>query len=180
MPAGAGRLAVTGRAVAVDVQYLPEGRARAAAVVGADRTFAEVVSDVVLEVSGVAPYVPGRFYERELPPLLEVLAEVGERVGSVPLVVVDGYVDLDPAGRPGLGAHLHDALGVPVVGVAKTRFRGAEHAVEVLRGGSARPLLVTAAGLGADEAAAAVAAMAGVHRVPDALRRVDALARGRA
>ncbi len=166
---------MSGEPVAVDVQYLPEGRARAAAVVGRDRSFAEVVADVVHEVSGVAAYRPGRFYERELPPLLAVLG----RLSSVALVVVDGYVDLDASGRPGLGAHLHDALGVPVIGVAKTRFRGADHAVEVLRGSSARPLMVTAAGLGVDEAASMVASMAGTHRVPDALRRVDALARDR-
>ena len=34
---------------------------------------------------------------------------------------IDGYVDLDPRGRPGLGAHLHARLKVPVIGVAKTR-----------------------------------------------------------
>ncbi len=170
---------MSGEPVAVDDQYLPEGRARAAAVVGRDRSFAEVVADVVHEVSGVAAYRPGRFYERELPPLLALLGRVGEQGADVGLVVVDGYVDLDPGGRPGLGGHLHAALGLPVIGVAKTRFRGADHAVEVRRGGSARPLLVTAAGLGTAEAAAMVAGMAGSHRVPDALRRVDALARAR-
>jgi hypothetical protein len=50
------------------------------------------------------------------------------------LLVIDGYADLDPAGRPGLGAHAHAAFGVPVIGVAKSRFRTASHAVQVLRG----------------------------------------------
>jgi deoxyribonuclease V len=90
---------------------------------------------------------------------------------------VDGYADLDPAGRPGLGAHAHAEFGVPVIGVAKTAFRTATHAVPVVRGGSARPLFVTAAGMSADEAAALVAGMAGRFRLPDALRRADALAR---
>jgi deoxyribonuclease V len=62
------------------------------------------------------------------------------------------------------------------VGVAKTAFRSATHAAEVRRGGT-RPLYVTAAGLPLDDAAAMVAAMAGPHRLPDALRRVDKLAR---
>jgi deoxyinosine 3'endonuclease (endonuclease V) len=35
--------------------------------------------------------------------------------------MVDGYADLDPCGRPGLGAHAHAEFGLPVIGVAKTR-----------------------------------------------------------
>jgi deoxyribonuclease V len=93
-------------------------------------------------------------------------------------LIVDGYVDLDPAGRPGLGAKLHDEMGVPVIGVAKTAFRGATHAAAVHRGSATRPLYVTAAGLTVERAARLVTAMAGPHRLPDALRRVDRLSRG--
>lgn len=35
---------------------------------------------------------------------------------------VDGYVDLHPNGQPGLGAYAHSAFGVPVIGVAKSRY----------------------------------------------------------
>ena len=97
-------------------------------------------------------------------------------VRNLDLLVIDGYVDLDPDGRPGLGAHEHAAFGTPVIGVAKTRFRSASHAVEVLRGNSSRPLFVTAAGMPRAEAAALVRQMAGPFRLPDALRRADALA----
>jgi deoxyinosine 3'endonuclease (endonuclease V) len=48
----------------------------------------------------------------------------------------------------------------------------------VLRGSSARPLYVTAAGLPLDEAAGLLRRMAGRFRLPEALRRVDALSRG--
>jgi hypothetical protein len=66
---------------------------------------------------------------------------------GVRLLIVDGYADLDPGGRPGLGAHACAEFGVPVIGVAKTAFRPATHAVPVVRGErSARPLFVTAAG----------------------------------
>jgi deoxyribonuclease V len=123
----------------------------------------------------VAAYQPGSFYKRELPPLRAVLAGLHD----VGLLVIDGYVDLDPAGRPGLGAHVHEEFGIPVIGVAKTRFAAATHAVPVLRGTAARPLYVTAAGLPAADAADLVRAMAGKFRLPGALRRVDALARGR-
>ncbi|MFV2020732.1 hypothetical protein [Micromonospora sp. LOL_023] len=69
-------------------------------------------------------------------------------VAATPLdvLVVDGYVDLDPHGRPGLGRHVHDALGTAVVGVARTSFQSAARAVAVHRGGSTRPGYVTAAG----------------------------------
>ena len=66
-----------------------------------------------------------------------------------------------------------------MIGVAKTAFRTATHAVPVTRGRSARPLFVTAAGLTAGEAARLVRHMAGRFRLPDALRRADALARSR-
>jgi deoxyinosine 3'endonuclease (endonuclease V) len=42
---------------------------------------------------------------------------------------------------------------------------------------AARPLYVTAAGIPVGEAAALVTRMAGDYRIPDALRRVDKLAR---
>jgi deoxyribonuclease V len=64
-----------------------------------------------------------------------------------------------------------------VIGVAKSRFRSATHAVPVLRGTSARPLFVTAAGMPAADAADLVQHMSGRYRLPDALRRADTLAR---
>jgi deoxyribonuclease V len=64
-----------------------------------------------------------------------------------------------------------------VIGVAKSRFRTASHALSVVRGSSARPLFVTSAGMPAAEAADLVRRMAGRYRLPDALRRADTLAR---
>jgi deoxyribonuclease V len=42
---------------------------------------------------------------------------------DITLLVVDGFADLDPDGRPGLGARAHAEFGVPVIGVAKSPFR---------------------------------------------------------
>jgi deoxyribonuclease V len=160
---------------AVDVHYPPSGGARAALVAASDAAFSSITCEKTVFVMEVAAYQPGSFYKRELPPLRAVLAGFDD----VGLLVIDGYVDLDPAGRPGLGAHVHEEFGIPVIGVAKTRFAPATHAVPVLRGTAARPLYVTAAGLPVADAADLVRAMAGKFRLPDALRRVDALARGR-
>src|SRR4051812_37914749 len=114
-----------------DVHYPPSGGARAALVRSRDARFDSVVEERVAELDEVADYEPGRFYLRELPALRAVL----ENVTGLSVLIVDGYVDLEPGGRrPGLGAHCHKAFGVPVVGVAKTRFEPATHAVEVRRG----------------------------------------------
>jgi deoxyribonuclease V len=158
---------------AVDVHYPVSGGARSALVLADNPRFTEIVDERVHWLPTVAPYQPGRLFRRELPALRAVLAGTAGLV----LIIVDGYVDLDPHGRPGLGAHLHAHLNTPVIGVAKTAFRGATHAIEVRRGATVRPLYVTSAGLDADRAATLVRRMAGSYRVPDALRRVDALAR---
>ena len=159
--------------VAADVHYLASGGARAAAVAAADATFSRLAATGSSWCLRSQPYQPGRFYLRELPPLHAVL----DGLTGMTLLVIDGYADLDPDGRPGLGARAHDEFGVPVIGVAKSAFRTATHAIPVLRGTSARPLYVTAAGMPRADAAALVRHMAGLHRMPDALRRVDALAR---
>jgi deoxyribonuclease V len=165
-----------GKYAAVDVYYPASGGARAALVLSGDPAFAEICGRRTVIAAHAAPYRPGRFFERELPPLRAVLAGVT----GIELLVVDGYVDLDPDGRPGLGAHLHAELGIPVIGAAKTRFATAAHAVPVLRGDATRPLYVTAAGLPAADAAELIRRMSGPFRLPDALRLVDALSRGRA
>jgi len=159
--------------VAADVHYMASGAARAAAVVAADAAFSRLVADRVRLVPDVEPYQPGQFYLRELPALRAVLSGLT----GITLLVVDGYADLDPDGRPGLGARAHAEFVVPVIGVAKSAFRTATHAVPVLRGASTRPLYVTAAGMPRSDAADLVRHMAGRYRMPDALRRADTLAR---
>ena len=82
---------------------------------------------------------------------------------DVETILVDGYVWLEE-GRPGLGGALFASVRLPVIGVAKTRFRGA-NAVEVLRGQSHSPLYITAAVLTAEAGAAFVRTLAAVPGV---------------
>jgi deoxyribonuclease V len=171
----AGRDPEYGLCAAVDVHYPSAGGARAAAVLAADAAFSHVLAERTAVLPRVPPYRPGEFYLRELPPLRAVL----DGLSGLGLLVVDGYADLDPSGRPGLGARAHAEFGIPVIGVAKSRFRTATHAVPVVRGSSARPLFVTAAGMPGADAADLVRRMAGRYRLPDALRRADTLARAR-
>jgi deoxyribonuclease V len=159
----------------LDVDYRDD-HAMAACVLASDWAAASGAQRLVERVVDVAPYVPGRFFERELPCLRAVMARV---TTALTAVIVDGYVWLDDAGRPGLGAHLWESMyrAVPVVGVAKTTFRGSTFAEAVQRGRARRPLWVTAAGIDPREAARRVQGMHGPHRVPTLLAEVDRLCR---
>lgn len=135
------------------------------------------VKEVQERIEKVEPYEPGSFYLRELPCLLKVLSRLKDGLAAV---IIDGYVWLGPENRPGLGARLYEALdrNTPVIGVAKSPFKGALNAQRVLRGKSARPLYITSAGMEPVEAARKIAGMHGSHRIPTLLRRVDRLCRG--
>lgn len=108
---------------AVDVHYDDLGGARVALTVGRDLTFSGVDSELVANIARTAPYESGALFKRELPCIREVL-KLGP---DLDLLVIDGYVTLDPDGRPGLGTHVSAAIGIPVIGVAKTPFRTAPH-----------------------------------------------------
>ena len=84
-------------------------------MLAADAAFAYVLAERTAVVPRAPAYRPGEFYRREFPPLRAVL----EGLRGLGLLVVDGYADLDPAGRPGLGAHAHAEFGIPVIGVAR-------------------------------------------------------------
>ncbi|HWG41942.1 MAG TPA: endonuclease V [Gemmataceae bacterium] len=158
----------------VDVDYREE-TAVAACVLFRSWSDADSAGERVQSIARVEPYEPGQFYRRELPCLLSVLQSVAEPLETV---VVDGYVWLADERKPGLGAHLYEALGrkVPIIGVAKTRFADAS-AEAVQRGDSRRPLYVSAAGMDRVTAARQIQIMHGAYRIPTLLRKVDQLCR---
>lgn len=162
----------------VDVGYGEDSPPALAACVVAQRwDDPSPIEVAVATIDEVRPYTPGRFYERELPCVLAVLDRLRTPVQAI---MVDGYAILDEHGTPGLGKHLHAALGAmrPVVGVAKTAYRGSGFATPVLRGTSQRPLYVTAIGIDVELAAQRVRSMHGPYRIPTLLGLVDHLARG--
>ncbi|BDY12276.1 endonuclease V [Hydrogenimonas cancrithermarum] len=121
-------------------------------------------------------YIPGEFYRRELPAVVHLI----ERYRLEPeLLIVDGYVTLDENGRAGFGYALYEYFEqrVPVIGVAKSRFGKISSLHELYRGGSRRPLYITAAGIEIEEAKEAIGKMHGPYRIPDILRYVDRLSR---
>lgn len=62
-------------------------------------------------------YESGKFYQRELKPLLKVIEIIEE---PIQLYIIDAYCYLSDDRSPGLGVYLYKALDeqVPVVGVA--------------------------------------------------------------
>jgi deoxyribonuclease V len=163
-----------GMIACVDVDY-KETQAVAAGIAFRDWLDESVVEERAVSLPNIQPYQSGRFFIRELPCLLAVLAVLP----PVQIVLIDGYVWLEKK-RPGLGAHLYQSLDgrVPVIGIAKTRYIGAEDVQEIRRGKSKQPLYISAVGLGAAQAAEHVCSMRGPYRIPTLLKRVDLLSRG--
>lgn len=161
--------------VCVDVDYRTDEVVAACVGLASWADASATVESVTRTPGAPPPYESGAFFRRELPYVLAALAALAV---APRMIVVDGYAWLGPD-RPGLGAHLHAALGgaVGVVGVAKRRFEGASSAIAVLRGASKVPLYVTAEGTDVAAAARAVHGMHGLHRIPTMLKRVDRLAR---
>ena len=159
-----------------DVHYT-NTRATAACILFHDWSDAHSDLAITEPVDEPAPYEPGRFYRRELPALLSVISQLTVRPE---VIIIDGYVWLGDWDHPGLGAHLHKALGgsAAVIGVAKKLFRRGPAVQCVRRGSSARPLYVSAAGMELTEAAARIVELHGEFRVPTLLKRVDRLCRG--
>lgn len=179
--------------LAVDVAYHldatdNEEKALSAGLLFANWQDRRAVGAYTKWIAPVEPYVPGAFYRRELPCILALLPHLP----AMPtVIVIDGYVYLGSERRAGLGKYLYDALNcgshselsidgqIAVVGIAKKRFAGTPATAEVQRGGSRRPLYVTAVGVDEVVAQGWIAAMHGQHRLPTLLKAVDQLCRGR-
>lgn len=162
--------------LAVDVHYRDDGSAVAAGILFPDWETDEIAREIVVAIPSVRAYVPGRFFERELPCILALVEPLDTGPSTI---VIDGYVTLGPDERHGLGAHLFEALDrkTSIIGVAKNRFRDTPASAELLRGRSARPLYVTSAGIAPDDAKRLVGSMHGTGRIPSVLAAADRLSR---
>ena len=160
--------------VCFDVDYR-ENTAHIGGLVFLEWEDAEPFRAYQMVIEGVHDYVPGEFYKRELPCLIQLLDQITE---PIHVIVVDGYVWLSEETK-GLGAYLYEAIrgSVPIVGVAKNKFQRANTAIEVLRGESEKPLFVSSTGIETELAADYIKKMHGDYRFPTMLKAVDHLAR---
>lgn len=162
------------RAGCFDVYYY-EGYAKACCIVFESGPAERVISLYSELVRPIRDYFPGKFYKRELPCILKVYEKVEE---NLDLLIIDGFVLLGKDEK-GLGGYLFESLDgkIPVIGVAKTFFRGSSNYMEVYRGNSSKPLFVSSLGVDLDAAAAFIKNLKGDNRLPDILKRVDRLTR---
>lgn len=134
-------------------------------------TYASVVE---VKTKNVAEYVPGEFYKRELPCVLEALQQIDS--SAIDVIIIDGYIYVDNQNSYGLGGHLYEAMNkkTPIIGVAKTSFQSnKDTVVEVFRGESKNPLYVSAIGYDLEKAAQEIKQMHGDFRLPYLLKLMD-------
>lgn len=159
--------------VAIDVHYKEE--CAKSVMLLFEHWESETPFDIIeTRTKNVADYVPGKFYERELPCILDALKEIDAT--TIQFIVIDGYVYINNDLEIGLGGHLYDALEkqIPVIGVAKTPFMdNKDTVVEVFRGSSQKPLYVSAIGLSKEDAARYITNMYGDFRLPFLLKLMD-------
>jgi deoxyribonuclease V len=74
---------------AIDVHYLDDSTAVAGAVVFSDFSDPQGYRTYTTNISAVEDYIPGQFYKRELPCIMEILRVIGEDIETI---IIDGYV----------------------------------------------------------------------------------------
>jgi deoxyribonuclease V len=137
---------------------------------------AEATQTYVSRIAHVEKVARGQTDLRELACVLQLLRE--HRL-EPDLVLIEGFAHADADETPGLGQHLHQALGgkVPVVCVSKKRLPGLSVQFEVMREEDAPPLIVTCAGIDIGAAKARLRAMHGRKRVPTLMKLAARLAK---
>lgn len=176
----------------VDVSYDPASERLVAAAVTIDVSTWDTVEEVTRLGTARFPYIPGLLAFRELPTLLEALADLST---APDLFVCDGHGLAHPRAF-GLACHLGVLLDVPTIGVAKNApwptgspgeergatapiLREGEEVGRVLRTrASVKPVYVSAGHRAdLDGACAAVLELTRGTRQPETTRRADALSR---
>lgn len=164
----------TAKIACFDVYYY-ERYAKACCIVFEAKPTEKIFSCYTETISAVEDYISGQFYKRELPCLLKVYKGVKE---DIDLIIIDSFVMLGN-GAKGLGAYLYEALGkrIPIIGVAKTLFKGCDSYRKIYRGQSRNPLYISSVGIGLNESAQLIKELKGDNRIPDVLKKVDQMTR---
>ena len=168
--------------------YYREDICNTSLVVMGDSRSSNVVFTDTVYTRVTADYIPGQFYKRELPGIINILEKLKREHPDIwelsIVVVVDGFNTLRNKNEewPGLGGHLKEYLESinerkVVWGIAKSKFMESDKISElVYRGNSKNPLYVQSTG-SSKIAAKAVKTMPGDFRIPDMLKEVDKLSR---
>ncbi|MHA6479876.1 deoxyribonuclease V [Stutzerimonas sp. KH-1] len=114
----------------VDVGFEEGGSITRAAAVLLHAETLELVGSSLARIPTNMPYVPGLLSFRELPAVLQALAELP----AIPdLIFSDGHGIAHPR-RLGIAAHLGVVTGLPTIGVAKKLLTGEHDELDLQRG----------------------------------------------
>ena len=155
--------------------YYSKDHARACCIVFEIEPSEKIFSTYCQIIEHVSDYIPGEFYRRELPCILKIYKKIKE---DIDLIIIDGFVMLGN-GKKGLGAYLFESLDkkIPVIGVAKTYFKGCGDYMTIYRGKSSKPLYIGSIGIDLNYSAEFIRNLSGMYRIPDILKKVDQLTR---
>lgn len=158
-----------------DVYYY-SNYAKACCIVFEVNPIERIIATYSEKISPVCEYIPGKFYKRELPCIIEVYKKINE---DIDLIIIDGYTLI--GSNKGLGGYLYEYLNksIPVIGVAKTYFYGVSNYVEVYRGNSKKPLYVTSIGIDLIISENIIKELSGEFRIPYILREVDKMTKNK-
>lgn len=165
--------------LAIDVHFDNSNAAQAAAIAFDDWDAAEPSRTFISRIAQVEKPLRGELDLRALPCIMQLLREHGLAPEMIELIIINGLVHLDAQETPGLGRHLHHALGerCAIMGVSKTAPPNTPAQFEVQREEETRPLIVSCIGIDLGAAKARLRAMHGRKRVPTLLKLVARLAK---
>ncbi len=118
------------RVAGIDVGFEDRGKVTRAAVAVLDLAELKPIDQAVTRRPTTFPYVPGLLSFREIPAVLDALAEL---TTTPDLLICDGQGVAHPR-RFGLACHLGWLLDMPCIGVAKSRLIGEFEAPGLERG----------------------------------------------
>lgn len=179
-----------GKKIAIDTYYR-EDSAKTVGVIFNNWEDSSPIEIVEATSTDFGPYIPGKFYLRELPCILDLIKKIPD-IMSYEVIIIDGLARLPGSWTEGLGIHLFDALseiypeyvlggpGPAIMGIAKSKFQGADDdngTGKVYRGEAKTPLYTNTNWhhMSTADAIENLAKMHGQYRIPTLLKLLDKL-----
>jgi deoxyinosine 3'endonuclease (endonuclease V) len=166
--------------IAIDTFYESDEKAFTVGVLfnsWQDKVPSSIIS--VTSENNFGPYIPGQFYKRELPCILDLLKNLD--LSKLDFIVLDGFLRLKDSNgnvHDGLGLHLKKKLNMPqlkLIGVAKSLYcKCDEISVKLYRNKEVtKPLFIQGEGISNQLAANLIYSMDGNYRLPTLLKILD-------
>ena len=183
-----------GKKIAIDTYYYLD-KAKTVGVIFENWEDPEPLEIVSSWSESFGQYIPGEFYKRELPCIMDLIQKKVPNIKDYECIILDGLARLPGSASEGLGLHLESELekvypdfrdapgnidigGPAIMGVAKTKFKGIDEddgTCKVYRGTAKNPLYTNTTWIKMSSAMAAdyLKRMHGPYRIPTLLKILD-------